>query len=328
VLYDMYSMSKRVRFIILIVCVVLFFVITPYIIGYSLGYRIDFEQKKIVATGGIYLRVWPSPADVYIDSKLIGKTNIITNSAFTQNLLPKNHIVLIKKEGYFNYQKTLLVKGKEVAKLEHALLIKKNIDFKNMVDKTLSTFEKQERFFLKNNNIYDNNSGKAVLILKNVIAFDTYQNNIYWVGKNNLFYKSDFSGKEKTKIFDSFYSPVKNIKISPDRAKILFNNDYEILFAYLNSPDSEKIFLNRFSEKIGDLFWLNNDYVIFTLAGKIKISEIDNKNEINIIELPDKILIDNETIDIKNPKIYFNQQDKKLYVITGDISLVSEQLIQ
>ena len=70
-------MSKQIRFIILIVSVVMFFSITPIIIGHSLGYRIDFDQKKIVATGGIYLRVWPSPAEVYIDSKPIMKTNII-----------------------------------------------------------------------------------------------------------------------------------------------------------------------------------------------------------------------------------------------------------
>src|SRR3989344_5033332 len=139
-------MSKQIRFIILIVSVVMFFSITPIIIGYSLGYRINFEQKKIVATGGIYLRVWPSPADVYIDSKLIDKTNLITSSAFTQNLLPKNHLVSIKKDGYFDYQKTLLIKEREVTKLEHILLVKKDIDFEALTDKTQSPFAKQERF--------------------------------------------------------------------------------------------------------------------------------------------------------------------------------------
>lgn len=321
-------MGKKIRFIILIVCVVLFFVITPIIIGYSLGYRIDFEQKKIVATGGIYIRALPSPADVYIDSKLVEKTNIITNSAFTQNLFPKSHVVLIKKDGYYDYQKTLEVKEKEVTKLEHITLFKKNIPFEILTDKTQSPFTKQEQFILKNNNLYDNSSGKAVLTIKNVIAFDIYQNSIYWIEKDNLLYKSDFDGKEETKVFNSFYSPVKNIKISPDGQKILFNNDYEILFAYLNYQDSEKIFLNRFSEKISDLFWLNSDYVIFILAGKIKISEIDNKNEINMVELKDKILINDKKIDIKNPEIYFNQQSKKLYISAGKNLIISEQLIQ
>jgi len=327
-------MSKRVRLIILIVCIILFFSIMPYIIGYSLGYRIDFEQKKIVATGGIYLRVWPSPADVYIDSRNTGRTSLMTNSAFVQDLLPKNHVVLVRKDGYFDYQKTLPVKEKEATKLEHILLIKTNIAFEKLsdlpaqTDKTQSPFTKAKQFTLKNNNLYDNASGKPVLLIKNVIAFDVYQNIIYWVGTDNLLYQSDFLGKEKTEIFESFYDPVKSIRISPDGLKILFSNDYEIMFAYLNAKESEKIFLNRFSEKIGDCLWLNSDYVIFTLAGKIKISEIDNKNEINMVELPDKATVNGETIDIKNPKIDFAQQDKKLYILTGDTVLVSEQLTQ
>lgn len=304
-------MAKKFRLILLIVCVALFLSITPIIIGYSLGYRIDFEQKRIVATGGIFLRAWPSPAEVFIDSKPVGKTNIMSNSIFTQNLLPKNHVISVKKEGYFDYQKTLPIKEKEVTKLEHILLVKKDINFEAITNKTQSPFAKQERFTLKNNNLYDNNSGKAVLLIKNVIAFDTYQNTIYWVSKDNLLYKSDFLAKEKTKVFDSFYSPVKNIKISQDHAKILLNNDYEILFMYLNDQNSEKIFLNRFSEKIGDCFWLNNDYIIFTLAKKIKISEVDNRNEINMVELPDKIV----------DQIYFSQPDKKLYIKNADNSL-------
>src|SRR3989338_9925354 len=151
------------------------------------------------------------------------KTNIITNSAFMQNLLPKNHTVLIKKNGYFDYQKTLPVKEKEVTKLEHVLLIKKDIKFETLADKTRSPFEKQERFILKNSNLYDSNSGKNVLIIKNVIAFDTYQNNIYWIGKDNLLYTSDFSEKTKTKILDSFYSPVKSIKISSGSSTMLIS---------------------------------------------------------------------------------------------------------
>jgi len=312
-------MSKKIRLIILIVCVVLFFSMTPVIIGYSLGYRIDLEQKKLVATGGIYLRVWPSPAEVLIDSKSVAQTSGISNSVFTQNLLPKNHIVLVKKDGYFDYQKTLEVKEKEVTKLEHITLFKKNIAFQALVEKTQSPFEKKQQFAIKTGNLYDNSLTKPVLVAKNVIAFDTFQNNLYWVSKDGAFYKSDFTGKTPEKIFESFYSPVTSIKISPDHSRVLYCNDYEILYSYLNDKTFNKVFLNRFSEKISDCFWLNNDYVVFTLNGKIKISEIDTNNEINIIEVQ---------VDAKNPKIYFSQQDKKLYIQTGTSTLVSEQLTQ
>ena len=75
-------MTKKTRLIILLICVLFFLVITPSIVLYSLGYRVDFEQKRIVATGGVYLKVWPQPAEIFIDSKLGGKTNMFSGSVF------------------------------------------------------------------------------------------------------------------------------------------------------------------------------------------------------------------------------------------------------
>jgi len=316
---NIYNMTKRIRFIILVICVVLFFVVSPYIVVYSLGYRIDFEGKKITATGGINVRALPQGAEVIVDSKSGGKTSFLSPTVFVQNLLPKKHSILIRKDGYFSYQKTLEVKEKEVTRLDQVILFKEKISFEKLADKTQSPFAKQEQFFIKNNNLYQNNNDKSVLITKNIIAFDVYQNNIYWVGKDNLLYKSDFSGTNKTQVFESFYSPVKNIKISPDGQKILFYNDNEILYSYLNSKNSEKIFLNRFSEKIGDCFWLNDDYLIFNLGEKIVISEIDNRDNLNMVNLSQTLL--------PADKIYLDQQEKKLYISTKDDLLLSEKLI-
>ncbi len=116
-------------------CTVCFFVLAPYIVLYSLGYRIDFLHMKIVATGGIYIKASPLPLEISIDSKT-QKPGFLANSVFVQNLLPKSHAVLIKKDGYYDYQKNLEVEENQVTKLEHVLLIKKNILFENLIDKT------------------------------------------------------------------------------------------------------------------------------------------------------------------------------------------------
>jgi hypothetical protein len=380
-------MTKKTRLIILLICALFFLVIAPPIVLYSLGYRIDFEQKKIVATGGIYIKAWPQPAEFYVDSKLGGKTNMFSDSVFVQNLLPKKHNILIKKEGYFSYQKTLDIKEKEVVKIEHVILFKENIPFDLLENAENSPFKEKELdelFFIKNGNLYKNDiSNKPLLILKNLLAFKKTENNIIWLGVDGFLYSSDVAGQadqklsslplkinkknsykiemvfeniflfendkllifsQKTKELQSFYDPVKNIVISPDGQKILFYNDYEIFFSFIwqlqGYENPEKIFLNRFSEKINECLWLNNDYVIFTIGGKIKISETDNKNNLNIVSLPEKIIISNGTIinlaenylagegDIKgDPKIYFNQQDKKLYIHTGDKIVVSEKIL-
>jgi len=377
-------MTKKTRQIILIVCALLFFIITPLIIFYSFGYRFDFETKKIVATGGIYVKASPLGTDVIVDSNTDKKTSIFSTYVFVQNLLPKQHSVLIKKEGYFDYFKNLNVKEKEVTKLERVTLFKKNPTFEVLPTNTLSPFTKPiaiKNFTLKNNNLY----AKEIIapILKNVIAF-TENGNLTWLATDGFLYSSNLNGEnvekltqvpltisknntyeilifnknifikenkdllmldQNTKSFINIAKQIQGVKISPDNKKIAYYSDNEIFIYYLNydNQDSyshnEKITLNKYSEKINSLFWINDDYLLLKLENKIVITEIDSRNNINTIELPQAISLPSEAtlqtgaiqvkqiIELKNPEIIFNQQDKKLYILNQKQILVSERLI-
>ena len=81
-------MTKKIRLTILLACAACFFLITPFIIGYSLGYRVDLEQKKIVTTGGIYVRTWPEADSITIDLKLQQKPAFFTGTVFMQICFP------------------------------------------------------------------------------------------------------------------------------------------------------------------------------------------------------------------------------------------------
>lgn len=131
-------MSKKARFIIVISCIACFLIIAPLLVSYSMGYRFDFEKRKIVATGGIYVRTFPSAEKVTVDSNISEKPGLFTNAVFVQDLLPKQHTVLIEKNGYFSYQKTLSVKEKEVTKIENINLFKTNIVFDELAKDVLS----------------------------------------------------------------------------------------------------------------------------------------------------------------------------------------------
>src|SRR6185295_5837720 len=134
-------MKQKTRLTLLLICVVLFLVFTPYIILYSLGYRVDFTHLKIVATGGIYVKAEPSNANIVIDDNPISSKGFFADYVFTQNLLPGPHSVAINKEGYASYQKTLPVVEKEVTKLEHVLLFKNAIPFQAMPEIPATTTE-------------------------------------------------------------------------------------------------------------------------------------------------------------------------------------------
>lgn len=139
--------------------------------------------------------------------------------------------------------------------------------------------------------------------------------------QNNNIYLQNTATME----FEPFYKG-KGIIFSNDKSKFLFFSDHEILFAKTDSPD-QKIFLMRFSEVINDCFWLNNDYIIYNVAGKIKISEIDTRDKINTVDLAIKLKIeDGARVALKNPKIFFDGINKNLYILNEQTLFVSEPL--
>ena len=123
--------------------------------------------------------------------------------------------------------------------------------------------------------------------------------------------------------FENFFEKSKELKISPDFRKIVYYSDYEIWILFLKDEFSqpqksagERQFIARFSEKIGNVFWYTSHYLIFDSGSKIKIAEIDDRDRINIVDLP----------DFKEPEIFFNQNDKKLYILEEQIFYSSEKL--
>lgn len=447
-------MTKKTRLIALLICVTLFLILTPYVITRSLGYMIDFKKFKLVATGGIYLKVLPSGASITIDSKIKGKNSAWSNSFLKQNLLPEKHEILIKRGGYHDYQKFLNVKEGEVTKLEHIVLFKQNIPFdlleddvekfamspdgnylllsrnnggktdftilkiadyekkifsipatknnlptviwSDISDKMIITggnshflaepFESEiitslsflenakeisfnpansdEIFFVKSKNLYSNKQSSP--IAENVISYHATDKSIIWFSYDGFFYTYSVTGRttekisfqvfpingnnlykimvfgeavflwendalfllnQNTKVIEKFYDSAKPVKISPDKQKVLFFNNHEILYYFLNSNNEYKIFLNRFSEKIEDCQWLNDNYIIINFGNKIAISETDIRGNINIIYFPQELSVDNQsTINLNNAEIFFNQTEGKLYISTENTLIVSEKL--
>lgn len=301
-----------------------------------MGYRVDFEKMKIVATGGIYVRTFPAADQITIDSKINKTPGLFANSIFTQSLLPKNHTVSIKKDGYYDYNKTLPVQEKEVTKLENVLLFKKNILFEAVIDETQSPFNQQDKFFIKNNSLYYSNISanigittiqKSTPVLKNLIAFTISNNNIIWLGTDGLLYKSELASLSVNPVKLTL-TPLEIdkkgfYKISPDGKNIVYFTNQEIYIFLLSDPitlqqnsgQDKRVLLYKSKENITDCLWLNNDYVIFNTGDKIIISEIDYRGNINTVTLP-------QTAD----KIFFNRQDNKLYILTENTLLSSEKL--
>lgn len=109
----MNGLSQRRRWVYFITVVVIFLVMIPVLVLYSTGYRLgaDFSLKQ---TGGIFVAIDVSGADVYINNKFVKQTSFFQKNFFLQNLNPAMYSVEVRKEGLQPWKKGLAVYEKEV----------------------------------------------------------------------------------------------------------------------------------------------------------------------------------------------------------------------
>jgi len=124
--------------------------------------------------------------------------------------------------------------------------------------------------------------------------------------------------------FEKFFETNKQLKISPDYKKMAYASDYEIWILFLKpelgqpqKENKEQLFIARFSEKMGDIFFFTNHYLIFNSGGKIKIAETDDRDIINIVEVA----------EFESPKIFWDQKYKKLFILSNGSFYSSKVLI-
>jgi len=150
-------------------------------------------------------------------------------------------------------------------------------------------------------------------------ALKILDGNVFLRQENRLFWLD-----EKIKEFTEIARDASGFVISQDNSKLAYFNNAEISVYFFKEkieqieerPD-QNILLARFSEKIGQVFWLNNDYLIFTVGNKLKTVEIDNRDQPNIADLA----------EFNSPQIYFNKEDKKASVLTEGNLLISNQIL-
>ena len=145
--------------------------------------------------------------------------------------------------------------------------------------------------------------------------------NDYFFLKEN---KSLYLFEKDSETFKNLFDNVNEMKVSPSSKNLAIINGSELWILALEKnigqprrEIEEKIFLTRFSEKIDNLFWLNENYLIFTFKDKIKIAEIDNRDKVNIIDFN----------EFPNSKIFWDQNNKKLYVLAENKLYLLENLL-
>jgi len=141
--------------------------------------------------------------------------------------------------------------------------------------------------------------------------------NVFLEENKTLYFLND------DKIFEKIFEPTEYFSFSPDYKKVFLANNFEIWIFFLENSNEqpkrekgEKILLTSFSEKIDDIFWWTNYYLIFRTGPKIKIAETDDRNKLNIVDLA----------EFPDSKIFWSKINKKLYVLSNGALFTSEEI--
>jgi hypothetical protein len=108
----MRPLPNKTRVTSLVLLIILFVLITPILIAYSLGYRVlDIDSVfTLEKTGGIYVHSNISDTTVYLDGEFNKTNGTFFRNTLIQNLKPEtNHLVEVKKDGYQTWTKKLPV---------------------------------------------------------------------------------------------------------------------------------------------------------------------------------------------------------------------------
>ena len=114
-------MKRSLRVALLFVSLLLFFIITPFVVLYAIGYRLSTGEARAVPVGVLLLETLPRRADVYIENNFIGRT-----PRAIPNVPPGSVKVSLRKDGFVSWEKNVPVVATKTSEFRHIRLFPQN----------------------------------------------------------------------------------------------------------------------------------------------------------------------------------------------------------
>lgn len=260
-------MNFKKRRVLFIISLISFLIIGPLVVLYSQGYKFDFQNRKFVQTGGIFIKAYPSDCQIYINNELKAKTGLFTGTTLITNLLPKRYYIEVKKDGYFSWTKNLDVEEKKVTDAKNVCLIPNKINFAKLTtDSETNTGLKINYFTFSPDKskiaIFQSSSSSQMVSIVNL-----NNNKVTIVWKNKKVHYSS--------------STLNSIDWSPDSKRIVMKLQNDQNLSYITVDIEKKAVLSTSTNYIFPFLDItNNDKLISNL-----------KNSVTYKILPHSILI-------------------------------------
>ncbi|GEM_PF-632538 len=104
----------------------LFLLLGSATVFYAQGWRFDFETFNMKKVGAIYVRSFPVNASISLNGKPIkNKNGLLDAGTFIGNLFPKNYKLVLKADGYRDWQEHIAIRPSLVSEIKYGVLVPK-----------------------------------------------------------------------------------------------------------------------------------------------------------------------------------------------------------
>jgi len=321
-------MTQRVRRLLLISTILFFVLATPSVLLYAWGYSFDWLNKKIVLTGGLYLKSVPKGGQTYLDGQAGKKT-----PTFIKRLVPGSYQLAIVKDGYHLWQKKLKIESKLVTEARNIFLVPKQPSLELVKEELPNDFsladflpveEADIIFYIQkpSNILYKTDragSFNEQISLTPLPADHQYQ--IFNSANERIAVLNEekqlFLLDSQSKNFELLAENIQGAQFSPDSKKLLYYSPTEICVYYLedtfsqpNKQAGQEEQITRLSQGIIEAIWYpqTNEHIIFAVNQAVKIIELDDRDYRNTVDL----------FNWSASQIAYSNQDKKIYLVRGE----------
>jgi len=261
--------------------VLLFLIMLPILLSYSLGYKIDYKAFKIYKTGIIYINSQPSGASVLVNGKLYKDPT----PAQIEELKPGTYKIEVKREGFYPWEGELIVEPNMATRADKIVLFPVTREMKILGKLDIADFA-----------ISDNNY-------------------LYYFTRSGLFKSAtDGSGIKKISSYSSWPDKMNERKFSPDGDKILYFNNNTISVVYLNPENNvaKEKYEARVEEVlkspdtiIGAFWYYDSGYIIAVTDKDVKVIELRGGMIRNIASL--------YRFSARPGSLYYDEKSDSLY---------------
>ena len=182
--------TRPIRRALLIFFITLFFVITPIVIAFTIGYRYDWQNGFWKAAGAISIDIEPAQTITFLNG-LESKNQMPVR---LKNISQGKYDIRLAATGYYDWNKSIEVKDKETTYIKEISLLKKNSPeaiLKNSINNFALSPDFRYIIFTEKNALntkktdvmlWDSQTGQ----ISQLFITDTSENlNIIWSPKNN-----------------------------------------------------------------------------------------------------------------------------------------------